>query len=68
MGGQVASEEPPSDALLSFVGQSLLSLECAVGDQSHDLTKLGYPSCVSDLSWQLSSSQKGGRGLHECGH
>lgn len=43
----------PLHALLNFEGQFLLSLEGAVGDQSHNIMKLGYPPCVNALSHLL---------------
>lgn len=60
MVGKVPLEAPSLDALLSFVGRSLLSLQSVAGGQSHNLAKLGYSSHVNDFIWQLSSSQKGG--------
>lgn len=46
----------PLHALLNFEGQFLLSLEGAVGDQSHNIMKLGYhplsmPSVVFSEKW-----------------
>lgn len=60
MVGEVPLEAPSLDALLSFVGQCLLSLQSVVGDESNNLAKLGYSSHVNDFIWQLAFSEKGG--------
>lgn len=42
---------PP--CMLSFEGQFLLSLSGAMGDQSHNIMKLGYPPQLNALSHLL---------------
>lgn len=43
----------PLHARLNFEGQFLPSLEGAVGDQSHNIMKLGYPPYINAFSCLL---------------